>query len=242
MFRVEGEWSDEYGTGGPGFFGTRAHCRIRNVIEWAVPWAEADLVVMLVNCAEPGGCAEPWNKLIYLPTYDDDDYPFAGIALHESGHSIAWLGEEHIPCAKWKSSYPFPTFFPNVAPANDAPTAWWKQLLLPNEKDGSGGFRAVHRAGDPWVDMVKKCGPVMTPPATADMLGTYWGAMYGDNSGAPNQCRVFCGRDADGNITGTASTDYYRPEVWCTMRSTKRDMCRACVYKIREAIKNVTGP
>ena len=272
-YEVEGRWTDEYGTGGPGYLGTRALCRILSAVDTVLPWPDVDLIVMIANCDEYGGRAQFGDHLIYLTTWLNPNTPdppygsFKRVALHETGHAVAWLGEEYVACAKPDPAYPFPKYFPNVAPRRLPPRAvaqpappmpaaggggavilgpaiWWQELLNASERLPSGGFAAVHRCGDPWANPgPAPCGPVVPAPGSATMLGLFWGAMYGEPTSAPNQCEVRCEDPTNpGPVVGTASCDYFRPQANCRMRTLSAPWCRACMAKMTEALQAATGP
>ena len=245
-YAVAGEWKDVTGVAGPpGYFGTPAMCRVRGAVEKVLPWSDVDLVVMIPNCDVYGGRADPWNRMIYLPA-DSTSGEFERLALHEAGHSVAWLGEEYVACATPDPAYPFPKFFPNVAPKSLGSGVWWNTLLRADgsESKGSGGFLAVHDCGDDFLPDAAGdfCIPDLKGSATPEMLGLYWGAMYGDATGTPNQCWVNCGTDATGATIGAASCDYYRPMARCRMRMLDAPYCRACEHKIRLGIRTRIGP
>lgn len=239
FFEVEGQWTDPVnGTGPDGFFGTRAHCRIWEAASEVAPLGEIELIVMLVNCNTYGGKAEPWARLVYVPTYEDNPSTFLRLALHEMGHTVGWLGEEYIACAKPHPHYRYPAYFSNVVPAALAADAWWKGLLEDEEKTESGGFLAKHDITDGFE--ADNCTPRMPPGASSDMLGLYWGSMYGEAKNVDaNQCHVFCGWDNEGHDTGEAFSDYYRPAKTCLMRSIKQPYCRACSERLCQEIRRV---
>ena len=249
-YEVTGKWTDEYGEGPPGFLGTSATCKLLRDVNRVIPWEEAELIVMIANCDVYGGRALFGDSLFFMPTIHDseDADPYADfekIAVHEAAHVVAWLGEEYVACAEPNGAYPFPDYFPNVAPGPASSSVWWRSLLLPAEQTAQGDFRAVHRCGDPWQNAgPPPCGPVVNPPANAEMLGLYWGAMYGEPAGSPNQCSVLCQdpSNPDGPVVGTASCDYFRPQARCRMRGPSSPFCRACASKLREAIQAAVAP
>lgn len=203
-YAVKGDCPDLFGVPGwKGLFCTDAKCRVRWAIEQALPhWWDADLVVMIPNCAVDGGNANPWEKMIFLATGLSDLGP---IAVHEAGHSVAWLGEEYIACAPEdkRASFPFPDYFPNVAHERERATVWWKSLLQPMET-AAGDFAAVHVPGNPFQACTSlsfcplgchgnACMPQMPPNVSNTWLGWYWGAQYGtEDCSLPSQFLECC--------------------------------------------------
>jgi hypothetical protein len=240
-FGVEGQWTRPDGTrGGPGYFGTHYPCRIRQAVEKLAPYADIEVVVMIANCDEYGGKAEPDNKLVFVPIRPGKLAEFRGLTLHESGHALERLGEEYVACAVYDPLHTYPTYFPNIVPEPQSATAWWKSLLNANEKSGVD-FRAVHKCGDN-IDQgnltCQNCYQKMTGGASETMLGLYWGAQYGTENltmsadECPNGCYPF----------GAASCGYYRPMERCKMRSIWCAYCRACEERIRAGIKLAAPP
>lgn len=202
------------------FFGTDALGVVQDAVSWAVPYAQADLIAILVNLAVPGGgSADPPNRQIFVPLIADPD-KFINTVAHESGHVVAHAGEEYIGCI----AYNVADDHPNVATQDevDADAVPWKSLARPNELRSDGRFAAVHAYGDP---MTAECQPIMSGALTG-ALGLYWGCQYTDPA-IGSACDPYCDQ---------RSASFYRPMAECKMRRSRYTFCRVCAKKISEAI------
>ncbi len=236
-YGVEGMWTDPTGEkGGPGYFGTPNLCIVNHAVERVAPRDQIELVIVLANCSRYGGDADMQNGIAYLPLFDDryTAEKFEDLAVHESSHVVAALGDEYVSCL----SPDFLRIFPNIATEQEVilDAVWWKALARPEELQ-NGQFMAVHRCGDPF-DCA--CLPQLTPPELRDMLGLFWGAQYG-----ACECPAVA-TDCPQSYWCAASCGYYRPQRTCKMRELRDEngnavpFCRACEAKLREAILAAT--
>lgn len=252
-FGVAGQWvaPGEDDRGAAGFFGTDDHCRVYRAAAEVGPIKEIELVVMIAHCDVYGGKAEPWAKMVYLPTHTAEG-KFEQLAMHETGHTAAFLGEEYVSCADPHPHYTYPGFFANVVPAEHAEDAWWKALLTDEERTAEGEFLAVTTCAEGFrsdrrgTEAECKTGAPATIPrfphdgASPSMLGLYWGALYGNAvDEVRNQCHVYCGENEDDQLTGAASCDFFRSMNTCHMRDIAQPFCRACEELLCQAVKRV---
>lgn len=253
-YGVEGDWLSPGGVdrGGHGYLGTNGHCRVFESVKQIAPLQQVELIVMLAHCDLYGGRAEPWSNMVYLTT-NKDGKDFENVAMHETGHTVGLLGEEYVACARPHDHYDYPGYFPNVVPREMADDAWWKALAREDELD-DGAFVAIHRCEDGFesddyrtqpscpIESPARLPRFADPAARPEMLGLFWGGLYGVEGGDRNQCRVFCGWDEAGHRTGQASCDYFRPALRCRMRDIGDPFCRACEELICQAIRKVDPP
>jgi hypothetical protein len=73
------------------FYGGDVEAKILASLQGVAGKVRADAIVFLVNTAEYGGCAAPWNKVVTVTKHDQSPL----ILAHELGHSLFKLADEY---------------------------------------------------------------------------------------------------------------------------------------------------
>jgi len=230
--------SDPHAYGAPGYFAAGPMRRIRRATREVSPaWSEIDLIVAIMNCPYPGGAGYLEQRMAVVSTHPDEPKEqFVARALHECGHAICGLAEEHITSDRFEAG----ERYPNMATQRqrDTKTVWWWDLAREDERGRDDGeFAVVHdySQGLTAVDDVHII-PAMSE-AKLKKLGLFWGAQCVDGD---------LGYDPDQPYEMTldqlheawrAAARYYRPMVYCRMRTTSDKFCRVCDSVIKDSIK-----
>ncbi len=204
--------------------------KIQAAAEKVAPFADIEVVVVLVNAAVEGGHAWPDLKTAIVPLWTTDA-DLVSYGAHECGHVIARLSEEYIG-----GEGPNGSQYPNQATESQrlAGAVPWVSLAKPQELDAAGNFKVVHDA-ETGVFINGGCGPDPDLQAPQDtMLGLFWGCQDIDPS-LPAGSLAPC-NEGDRAFIDPRGADYYRPMASCRMRIADDDFCRVCSAAIAAAI------
>jgi hypothetical protein len=195
------------------------------------PWSEIEIVFVIANLGIYGGYAMRRHGVAYISKgrYDPVE-TLIRLAAHEGGHVIAKLADEYISCDRYDPR----DDRPNVATERQVAERRvpWQHMAEAADLTPNGGFRVVHRYGDP---MNRKTGEPELPDDQLNRLGAFWGCMY-TSPPAPDvdaPCAVF---DDD------RGKGFYRPMARCLMRRRAYgEYCAPCARAVAEAIREKTS-
>lgn len=207
-----------------GFLGTDSPVTVLNAAQNVAPSDTLELFIVLVNSKGQGASAFPENQMVFT-TLRNADADFVNFAAHECCHAIAGTAEEYID---GDPATPDKTYLNQASEKQRlSGDVWWKDLSLPKERDGAGGFKAVHLFGDPDVDFTATHKPVFRKrTARNGMLGLYWGCQDIDPLPGPYDA-----------YTDPRGRHFYRGMATCKMRRSKDPLCRVCSELITRRIR-----